>query len=967
MFGDPNESNSDYLRPSQRPWVAKISQKISFAINSESGSRKYILRFHGLSNTIHRCRPFVTAKSTVDARESKPAKAVTTTAHHGRNALWYDTLYVEVDNKEMNDEVGLLVNLVEYRNKKILAKFIIPTAKLVPGEQYNVCLVLNQEGTCLLFSVMMESFFSFNDFIFSKFADMSRLEVFLSGVVKATKQSNNGAPMTPKESVLAADPFDSAPVMAVLHIEQDIDAYLRKIKKETPQLPFQRIFLEDADAFEKVMPSYYKVSTPSLPFIFPQWNSLFEYICEAEILSQPRSGLVLELFRLDFPKKEAAQVVFSGYATIPFADVGDGEALGWAGEISQVETRLHIVSLPEDPKMAMIRANDKLIRMEESVSESDSINSRRSSRTESSRSSTLFKQPEPINGEYEDIVMNIKLELRRWSGKDFMKYLKQRAPESNSGKKLRASGASDYENTSSSSRGSLRRRDSSPAVKPVRNPNVTVLSPTKVFPDGVDYPQTRVKRGSGSSSTASTTSQPHSQDFNYEHQEQRKKRYAYPDNNMNNNNPLSTSQNVKSKRNLNYSFESNDDDDERYLSSSSTHSGHHYPLQRGHVAHTPRSQSSNHSDVMNLRESYSPISMPPSPRYPPIGVSSSYMNYTPTSTPTNAPPQPFVGQGSFQQRHLMMQGQLPPLQIPPSHNMNFNQGPPSLSTSTSASSSNTNNQNVPYQSSFEEASIEMAIEAALSKIQEMLNDSLHKKQLVIDRMRSDASQSQRLIDSLNDQLNGLTLQSNTLRLENEQLKIALRDKDQSELASFTDPNIDQLSKEELLVKYKTLLTSLSAQQMEPRTQFFQALATQRKKSQEELDELRSTRQQLHQEVRNLEDKKNKLDDDLENRTVNDALFSKLNALLTNAVKVANNQHAKQMRVDLNQQKLLQRLQEEEERNRELQVKLKNNSHEFTEALLSMQRKLLKRTKQFHEVKRQLKLLNHELTHVTHRD
>jgi len=51
--------------------------------------------------------------------------------------------------------------------------------------------------------------------------------------------------------------------------------------KETPQLPFQRIFLEDADAFEKVMPSYYKVSTPSLPFIFPQWNSLFEYLCEA--------------------------------------------------------------------------------------------------------------------------------------------------------------------------------------------------------------------------------------------------------------------------------------------------------------------------------------------------------------------------------------------------------------------------------------------------------------------------------------------------------------------------------------------------------------------------------------------------------------------------------------------------------------------------------------------------------------
>lgn len=656
--------------------------------------------------------------------------------------------------------------------------------------------------------------------------------------------------------------------------------------------------------------------------------------------------------------------MFSGYATIPFADIGDGEALGWAGEIGQVETRLHIVSLPEDPKMAMIRANDKLIRLEESVSESDSLSSRRSARTESSRSSTLFKQPEPVNGEYEDIVMNIKLELRRWSGKDFMKYLKQRAPESN--KKLRISG-SDYENTSSSSRGSLRRRDSSPAVKPNRaNPNLTVLSPTKVFPEGVDYTQPRVKRGSGSSSTASTNSQPHSQDFNYDHTE-RKKRYAYPDNTYNNN-PLATSQNMKSKRTLNYSFESNDDDDERYLSSSSTHSGQHLynPPLRGHAAQTPRSQSSNYSDaVMNLRESYSPISMPPSPRYPPIGVSSTYLNYTPTSTPTNAPPQPFT-QGSFQQRHMMMQGQLPPLQIPPSHNMNLNQGPPSLSTSTSASSSN-NNQYVPYQSSFEEASIEMAIEAALSKIQEMLNDSLHKKQVAIDRLRTDASQSQRLIDSLNDQLNSLTLQSNTFRLENEQLKMALRDKDQSELASFMDPNIDQLSKEELLVKYKTLLTSLSAQQMEPRTQYFQALANQRKKSQEELEELRGTRQQLHQEVRNLEDKKNKLEDDLENRTVNDALFLKLNSLLTNAVKVANNQHAKQMRVDLNQQKLLQRLQEEEERNRELQVKLKNNSHEFTEALLSMQRKLLKRTKQFHEVKRQLKLLNHELTHVSNRD
>jgi len=607
----------------------------------------------------------------------------------------------------------------------------------------------------------------------------------------------------------------------------------------------------------------------------------------------------------------------------------------------------------------MIRANDKLLRMEDSTSESDSLTSRKSSRTESSRSSTLFKQPEPVNGEYEDIIMNVKLELRRWSGKDFMKYLKQRAPAPESGgKKLRASGASDYENTSSSSRGSLRRRDSSPVVKPRANPNVTVLSPTKVFPEGVDYSQPRLKRGSGSSSTNSTASQPHSQDFSYENQE-RKKRKAYPDNSY------SMSQNAKSKRSLNYSFES--DDDERYLSSSSTHSGHHYnPLQRGHAAHTPRSQSSNHSDaVMNLRESYSPISMPPSPRYPPIGVSNSYQHYTPTSTPTNAPSQTFV-QGSFQQRHLMMQGQLPPLQIPPAHNMNFNQGPPSLSTSTSASSSNTNQQQH-YQSSFEEAPIEMAIEASLNKIQEMLNDSLHKKQLVIDRLRNDASQSQRVIDSLNDQLDALTLQSNTLRLESEQLKIALRDKDQSDLASFTDPNIEQLSKEELLVKYKTLLMSLSAQQMEPRTQFFQALANQRKKSQEDLDELRNTRQQLHSEVRSLEDKKNKLEDDLENRTVNDVLFTKLNALLANAVKVANNQHAKQMRIDLNQQKLLQRLQEEEERNRELQLKLKTNSHEFTEALLSMQRKLLKRTKQFHEVKRQLKLLNHELTHVTHRD
>jgi hypothetical protein len=54
-----------------------------------------------------------------------------------RNGIWYDTLIIEEDpTNKIHTKIGVFISLIDNKTKKYLAKFILPSEKMIPGEQY---------------------------------------------------------------------------------------------------------------------------------------------------------------------------------------------------------------------------------------------------------------------------------------------------------------------------------------------------------------------------------------------------------------------------------------------------------------------------------------------------------------------------------------------------------------------------------------------------------------------------------------------------------------------------------------------------------------------------------------------------------------------------------------------------------------------------------------------------------------
>jgi hypothetical protein len=80
--------------------------------------------------------PFVTAKTTMDAKEKRPAKAATFAATSCRNVIWHERLAVDIEKEEAQKGVGLFLSTIDSVTKKYLGKCIIPVDNLIFGEQY---------------------------------------------------------------------------------------------------------------------------------------------------------------------------------------------------------------------------------------------------------------------------------------------------------------------------------------------------------------------------------------------------------------------------------------------------------------------------------------------------------------------------------------------------------------------------------------------------------------------------------------------------------------------------------------------------------------------------------------------------------------------------------------------------------------------------------------------------------------
>lgn len=156
-------------------------------------------------------------------------------------------------------------------SKRYLSKFVIPARDLIPGEQYNLAIRFHTSE--LLLTVMVQKtlylqvttclFPQANDLIlkellFMQKPELLRLEVFLHGLI-----SSETVPYT-----------FSKPLLSVIHVVEDIDAYTESLKKVEPTCPFVSL---TSLVESSLKPSTSQVAYPCRPSRTPRWNSLFEF------------------------------------------------------------------------------------------------------------------------------------------------------------------------------------------------------------------------------------------------------------------------------------------------------------------------------------------------------------------------------------------------------------------------------------------------------------------------------------------------------------------------------------------------------------------------------------------------------------------------------------------------------------------------------------------------------------------
>lgn len=330
---------------------------------SESEPQEFSMRCYGVYNLPAPMRTFLTLKTTEDVKQNRRARSGTPTTPSTCNYSWSDALVVNLvrpppgtskssrgpsnlvlasstaddllngSSSRLNgsssnlggssgasvnigslgnnpNRVGLFLSLVDYLTKTHIAKCVIPVEAILPGEQYNFAIVINNEGTCLYVSLSLEPNLSFQTNLFSRHPELCSLEVLLHGIQRIRPPS----PDLP-------DPFPSNSYLAVLHFESDLRKYIKSITTDPPRLPCQQIRLDNPSAFDTMTPSAYRISPPSAPSLYPQWNCLFELTQSVADLFAPNAVLIVEVFEMNVPHESQGSIDFIAWTSIPLTEL----------------------------------------------------------------------------------------------------------------------------------------------------------------------------------------------------------------------------------------------------------------------------------------------------------------------------------------------------------------------------------------------------------------------------------------------------------------------------------------------------------------------------------------------------------------------------------------------------------------------------------------------------------------------
>lgn len=290
----------------------------------------FFVRCYGFCNLPQPSRCFLTVKTTRDVAENRPARAGTMASLVARNFVWQEPFTVDIGRRERSSSpgtvsavqqpLGLFISLIDSAKKAYIGRCIIPVDRFVAGEQYNLSLVLDQQRqSYVLLSILLHPSLSFQTSLFLKYTDLCRLEVFLHGVRRPRASGDDSESPPQRHHDGKRDlhhPFGSN-VIAALHVEDDFNAYLRRIQDAPPKAPFQAVSLVSADAPLRVKPTVYQISPPSQLSLHPQWHCLLEFTLTTDEISTPTGAVVVELFDMDFPKDGVGAVRFCGWAAVP--------------------------------------------------------------------------------------------------------------------------------------------------------------------------------------------------------------------------------------------------------------------------------------------------------------------------------------------------------------------------------------------------------------------------------------------------------------------------------------------------------------------------------------------------------------------------------------------------------------------------------------------------------------------------
>lgn len=333
--------------PGARPRMVLLNVNAVFNLNKSGGQDP---------------SPFVTAKTTTDAKLKRPAKAATHVAKFVRHAVWNELLFVQCPEDEYEDGESLLLSLVNNNSKKLIHKFPIPIKKLLCMSQYWLKLVMDlddvsavgrktsssrkiphitdrggsADSNIVLYCTLdVQPNPSRSLAIFRCFPELSRLRVIMKGFERPLGHAHDE-------------------IMVQLRLEDDGELYREQLSvaisnngEGLPSIPFQTVYVSDIASGIAKLPSARnpsQLSSPVGPTDIPVWNQVFCFVKNHADVLQEKSCLVAEFFHRNFPSQATesmdtvipdpdSEATFFGFSIVPLEGLGqlplqnDGQTL----------------------------------------------------------------------------------------------------------------------------------------------------------------------------------------------------------------------------------------------------------------------------------------------------------------------------------------------------------------------------------------------------------------------------------------------------------------------------------------------------------------------------------------------------------------------------------------------------------------------------------------------------------------